>query len=62
MEVISLLQRKLLSRPYLHELLAGSTLAPPEGPPPKKKDPAYQVRVSTLAASVENEFPENPEP
>ncbi len=45
---------RLPNKPYLHEFLAGSSVAPPEGLPPKKKaDPAYQARMDAIRAQLE---------
>jgi hypothetical protein len=53
MDVIDLLRRKLPSRPYLHEFLAESSLCPPEGPAPRKRDPAHQARMDAIRAQLE---------
>ena len=53
MDVIDLLLRKLPSRPYLHEFLAESSLCPPEGPAPRKRDPAQQARMDAIQAQLE---------
>lgn len=53
MDVINLLRRKLPSTPYLHEFLAESSLCPPEGPPPRKQDPAQKARMDAIRAQLE---------
>ena len=53
LDVVELLRRKTPSPPYLHELLAGSVVKPPEGPAPKKTDPAYERHMDAVRAQLE---------
>ena len=54
MDVIDILRRKLPAKPYLHEFLAESSVCPPEGPAPKKKNPEYEAHMDAVRAKLED--------
>ncbi len=54
MDVIDILLRKLPAKPYLHEFLAESSVCPPEGPAPKKKNPEYEAHMDAVRAKLED--------
>mmetsp|Transcript_61188 Transcript_61188/g.146175 ORF Transcript_61188/g.146175 Transcript_61188/m.146175 type:complete len:255 (+) Transcript_61188:19-783(+) len=53
MDVVELLRRKLPAPPYLHVLLEGSGVAPPDPLPVKKRNPEMEARLLRIRAELE---------
>jgi hypothetical protein len=53
MDVVELLLRRLPTRQYLHELLAGSSVAAPDLLPAKKRNPELEKRLQQIRAELE---------
>jgi hypothetical protein len=54
MPVVELLRQKHPSKPYLHELLAGSSIEPPPSLPERKRDPELVARLDKIRTYLED--------